>query len=158
MPAKDHLNPDQLRHLANKEKSILKEVLNSGTLDYAKTVHNAVHGNGEYTDILDESPDLESVSFKNVRAVSAEIHRRAGESLANAGFPEEFSVWRTSQGGDKGVVSVTTKKGGLQSLFGNLTEYRVKRSDVLTHGEGLLGNKQTFAEYELHVSFDKLLP
>ena len=148
--------------LTKAEQKILKEVKETFTPDFAKVVHAVALDYDEPGSILDNmKPTNMRVTIKNARAVSSEIQRQAQESLKRAGFPEEFSVWRTAGSDGRpntGVVSVTTRKGGLRSFRGTVVEYRVSRSDVLTHGEGFLGNLQTYAEDELHVDIKKLSP
>ena len=151
--------PDAIK-LTKAEQKILKEVGESGTPDFAKVVHEVALGYDEPGSMLDNmKPTNMAVTMKNARTVSSEIQRQAQESLERAGFPEEFSVWRTAGAGGRpntGVVSVTTRKGGLSTFKGDVVEYRISRSDVLTHSEGFLGNLQTYAEDELHVDIKNL--
>ena len=141
--------------LTKTQQKMLDLTRRTGSVDAARTIHNASLDYWEPSSV-NEDLKLNTTRIKDIKAVSAHIAAQANHSLAKAGFPEEFSVWRAGDLRNE-VVPVTTQKGGV-GLFGPAKEYRIKRAHVLTHGEGFLGNAQTYAENELHVDSKNLVP
>jgi len=141
--------------LSPEQREIFNRVRSYGTVDAARTIHNAAHGSWELGTVNSDL-DLDTVHQKDVDAVSAHIKGLAHKSLTKAGFGDTFSVWRTGDLRDE-VVPVTTTPGGI-GFKGETREYKVHKSNVLTHGEGFLGRLQTFAENEMHVHAKDLIP
>ena len=156
-----HTAANEPKPLTKLQEDILYRVKTTGTVDMAKDVHNCrLYGDqqtfGDHLgNIADELGYHNGLKQKDVDAVSKHIENHAQKTLIDAGFPETFSVWRKPLATERGVVSVTTQTGGTKT-FRPANEYKINRSDVLTHGEGFLGDYQSFAEDELHVPLDKM--
>ncbi|MEI8036236.1 MAG: NUDIX hydrolase, partial [Betaproteobacteria bacterium] len=156
-----HTAANEPKPLTKLQEDILYRVKKTGTVDMAKDVHNCRLYGDQQTfrdhlgNIADELGYHNGLKQKDVDAVSKHIENHAQKTLIDAGFPETFSVWRKPSPIERGVLSVTTQTDGTK-VFRPANEYKINRSDVLTHGDGFLGDYQSFAEDELHVPLDKL--
>jgi hypothetical protein len=124
-------------------QEIIDKARSSGTLDAHKVIHEVALDLDEPGSVAD-ALDLDTVRMADIRSASAEIARVSQAALRREGVPEEFTVYR--QGDLNGVVSVSTTR---LRTFASPTPYRVRISQVLTHGEAV--QRGTYAENELHV-------
>jgi hypothetical protein len=150
MPADEKLSYGQFHPL-------LKTALGTNTVDALKTIHEVALGHDELGSIND-ALDLDTVRSHEVERAHHQIRTHAQQTLVEAGFPEEMTVWRQMREhghADAGVVAASTQR---ISLYERQRPFLVNRADVLTHGEGILPGGAYSPEKEVHVELSKLRP
>jgi ribosomal protein S18 acetylase RimI-like enzyme len=136
-------------------KGLARKAQETGTLDTFKTIHNVALGYQE-TGSINDDLDLDTVTDRQVQQATKQIYDASQRGLVADGFPDVITVYRKTRDGsgrgpESGVVSVSTTK---RDTFTNPTKFQVRRSDVLTYGEGL--QRGTYKEDELHVDAKNL--
>jgi hypothetical protein len=142
-----------------KQHKLRKEVLKKGP-DYVKTMHqSAIYEDGE--GVRANHTNFETITNKDISAVSQRIKEESQYQLKQAGFPDVITVWRSEHAEThpktdrtRRVVSVTTLPGGLKDFVKSdnvTTAYNVGIENVLSQFVVSPNKRMNHDESELQV-------
>lgn len=138
------LHPQQFlpffTRINKKQHKLRKEVLKKGP-DYVRAVHqSAIYDDSD--GVRSNHMHYETITNKDIVAVSQRIKEESQYQLKKAGFPDVIPVWRSEHAEThpktdrtRRVVSVTTTPGGLKDFVkpdNVTTAYNVRIEDVLS--------------------------